>query len=84
MVRIQTVIPLVGFSLRVTFTDGTTRVVDMTPYLEGPIFEPLRRDVSLFRSVVVDRELGTLVWPNGADICPDLLYEGITPAAAER
>ncbi len=31
-------------------------------------------DDSFFRQVRVDRELGTIVWPNGADVCPDVLY----------
>jgi len=40
-------------------------------------------DPALFRQVQVDRELGTIVWPNGADIDPDVLYHGRTPAAWE-
>jgi len=31
-------------------------------------------DDSFFRQVRVDHELGTIVWPNGADVCPDVLY----------
>ena len=63
------------------FTDGSERDLDREPYLRGPIFEPLRRDPSLFASVQVDQELGTLVWPNGADIDPDVLYGMHRPAA---
>jgi uncharacterized protein DUF2442 len=47
---------------------------------EGPIFEPIRKDPSLFCSMRV--EGGTIVWPNGADIDPDVLYYGLTPAWA--
>jgi len=83
MVRIQSVAPLEGFRVRLGFTDGTERVLDLEPYLRGPVFEPLRRDPALFRSVQVDEELGTIVWPTGADICPDVLYEGLTPVAWE-
>jgi hypothetical protein len=35
----------------------------------GPMFEPLR-DVAYFAQVVVDEELGTVVWPDGADLAP--------------
>jgi hypothetical protein len=38
------------------------------------MFEPLR-DVSYFARVVVDPELGTVVWPNGADLAPDVLHQ---------
>jgi hypothetical protein len=84
MVRIQSVMPLEGFSVKLTFTDGTEREVDLAPYLHGPVFEPLKENPEAFRSVRVDDELGTIVWPNGADICPDVLYESLTPAAWEE
>ncbi len=53
------------------------------PFLRGPIFEPLRRDAKLFRSVRVDEELGTIVWENGADMDPDVLYGTHLPAWME-
>jgi hypothetical protein len=31
-------------------------------------------DVDFFSRVQVDPEAGTLVWPNGVDFCPDVLY----------
>jgi hypothetical protein len=37
------------------------------------MFEPLR-DIEYFAQVVVDAELGTVVWPNGADLAPDVLH----------
>jgi hypothetical protein len=37
------------------------------------MLEPLREDPKLFRQVRVDDELGTIVWPNGADMDPDVL-----------
>jgi hypothetical protein len=80
LLRVKAVRPLEGFSVELGLTDGSTRVVDLAPYLRGPIFEPLRRDPALFRSVRVDGELGTIVWPNGADIDPDVLVLGLEPA----
>jgi len=55
------------------FEDGTEGEVDLRNSLRGPVFEPLR-DVDYFKQVRVDPELGTIVWPNGADIAPETLY----------
>lgn len=86
MVRITRVEPLDGVAVRLSFTDGSDKTVDLRPYMRGPIVEPLLRDAALFRAVEVDPELGTIVWPNGADLDPDVLYAGRTPAwmAADR
>ncbi len=62
------------YVLRVRFDDGTERVIDFEPILSGPLFGDLR-DPQLFRQVRVDRDLGTLVWPTGADIDPSVLYD---------
>ncbi len=35
-------------------------------------------DVEEFGRVEVDREAGSLVWPNGVDFCPDVLYSRAT------
>lgn len=83
MIRVRSVEPDADYILRLTFTDGTERVLDMTPYLLGPIFEPVRSDRAFFEAVRVDPELGTIVWPNGADVCPDVLYEDLRPVAWE-
>ncbi len=80
MIRIRAVEPLDGFTVRLHFTDGTEKMIDLEPYLHGPIFEPLRNDPAFFRSVRVDSQLGTIVWDNGADIDPDVLYQNLTPA----
>lgn len=84
MVRVATVSPLEGFRLRVGFTDGTERVIDVGRFLRGPVFAEICRDRSMFEAVAVDQELGVLVWPNGADIDPDVLYGLHEPAWAEQ
>lgn len=81
-VRIAAVEVLEGFSLRLHFTDGSSRNVDLEDELWGPVFEPLRSDPDLFRQVRVDEELGTIVWPGGADMDPDVL-RGLEPPADE-
>lgn len=79
-VRIANVTHLIGFRVRLSFTDGTQKEIDLNPYLRGPIFQPLRDDPRQFASVKVDPRLGTIVWENGADIDPDVLYQGLEPA----
>ena len=57
-------------SVRLRFQDGFTATLDLAPALRGPIFGELKRPEK-FREVAVQD--GTLVWPNGADICPSVL-----------
>jgi hypothetical protein len=84
MVRVAMVKPLDGFCLRVGFTDGTEKVIDVERYLRGPVFDAIRRDPELFQAVSVDSELGIITWPNGADIDPDVLYGLHEPAWADE
>jgi hypothetical protein len=61
------------FSLDVRFNDGVCKTVDLAPLLTGPMFEPLK-DPTYFARVAVDPHAGTVVWPNGADLAPEALY----------
>jgi Protein of unknown function (DUF2442) len=58
--------------LRLAFDDGTRKRVDLTPLLEGPIFRAVRRP-GYFAKVRLDARLGTICWPNGADLAPEAL-----------
>ena len=80
LVRVQSVKPRERFMVDVHFTDGSQREINLEPYLQGPIFETIRHDPSMFRSMQVEE--GTITWPNGADIDPDVLYLGLAPAWA--
>ena len=44
LVRVLSAEPLEEFCVRLGFTDNTQRIVDLEPYLHGPIFEPIRDD----------------------------------------
>ncbi|MCL4835566.1 MAG: DUF2442 domain-containing protein [Caldilineaceae bacterium] len=83
LVRIRAVQVLDDFNVRLEFTDGTQREVDLEIYLRGPIFEPMRNSPALFRAVQVNDRMGTIAWDNGADIDPDVLYYGLKPAWME-
>ncbi len=60
--------------IELVFEDGERRVIDLEPYLAGPMFQALADDYDLFRAMHVDPDAGTIVWPNGADISPRTLY----------
>ena len=62
------------YTLRVTFDDTTTQIIDFSPILEGELYSPLR-DVALFNQVQLDPEVHTLVWPNGVDFDPATLHD---------
>jgi hypothetical protein len=62
------------YVLRVRFDDGFERTIDFESILLGPMFGPLR-DLRLFRQARVEGDLGTIVWPTGADIDPGVLYD---------
>lgn len=83
LVDVESVVPLAGYNVRLVFSDGVERTVDLDPYLRGPIFERVR-DPEYFRRVRVDHEIGTIVWPNGADIDPIVLRFDLVPASMEE
>ena len=67
------------YKVRLAFNDGIEGVVDFADWLEGPVFEPVR-DADFFQRFFI--EAGAIVWPNGADIAPETLYERAKAAAA--
>ncbi len=71
--------------IRLRFEDGAEGDVDLSSWRWRGIFEPLA-DPDYFGQVSLDEELGTIVWPNGADIAPETLHtwvvRGLNPAAA--
>jgi hypothetical protein len=65
---------LENYKLRLTFSDGVIKDVDLQDELHGQVFEPLR-DIEFFKRVAVNPDTNTIEWPNGADLAPEFLYE---------
>lgn len=64
------------YRLRLSFDDGVVKDVDLGPALKdmGGVFTQVK-EKKFFKQVKVDSEAGTIVWPNGADWAPDVLYQ---------
>lgn len=63
------------YSLRLAFDDGVIGDVDLSHLREWDgVFTPLH-DSATFSQVRVDPEIGTITWPNGVDLAPEMLYE---------
>lgn len=59
--------------LRLTFVDGTVGDVDFSEHEWPGVLGPLG-DPEFFARVSVDRDAGTIAWPNGVDLAPEPLY----------
>lgn len=63
--------PMNNYKLIITFSNNEKKIFDVTPYLKYKQFEELKKP-SIFKTV---RIAGlSIQWSNGADICPDELY----------
>ena len=67
------------FIVSTRFDDGTEKIIDVSQWFKGPVFEPLK-DRKFFKKFFI--EGGTLAWPNGVDIAPEALYA--SPALAKK
>lgn len=77
MLRIEGVEPLEGFRLQLTLSNGDVIERDVEPLLRGALFAQLRHDLGAFRQVFAAND--SVAWPNGADLCPDVLIWGGPP-----
>jgi hypothetical protein len=65
------------YTVYLEFDDGSAGEVNLADCVgDGGVFMPLA-DKDYFKTVSVDSTLGTLRWPNGADIAPEFLYERV-------
>jgi Protein of unknown function (DUF2442) len=77
MVDVVDVTVLGDYRVHLRFDNGEEGEVDLRPFFNGPVFAALLLDRHAFESVRVDPELGTIVWPNGADVDPDVLHNAV-------
>jgi len=69
--RVKDVKPTDDYKLVLTFTNGETKIFDVTPYLDKGFFKQLR-DKNYFNTV--KPFMDSIQWKNGQDLCPDTLY----------
>jgi hypothetical protein len=69
---------LEGYRIHLRFEDGVEGDVDLGRLIrfEG-VFAPLL-DPKEFARLTVNKEIGTICWPNGADMDPDVLYAQVS------
>ena len=79
MIKVIKVVPLKKNRLKLSFSDGKSGICDVSGFIRGSTFMPLSDD-SYFNHVAIDA-CGGIFWPNGADICPDLLYRMVVSPA---
>jgi hypothetical protein len=72
--HVESVSHIDDYRLRIGFSDGAVKEVDLADELRGEIFEPLK-DLEFFLKLTVNPDTRTIEWPNGADFAPEFLYE---------
>ncbi len=83
MHHILSVMPKDNFTLELTFDGNEQRLFDLKPYLRGSLFVPLKNE-ELFKQVEISTRPRGLIWPNGADLCADMLYMNSRPHKMEE
>jgi hypothetical protein len=61
---------------RLRVADGLSGEEEVLDRMRGLVFDQARSPEG-FAKVQVDSETGTVVWPGGADLAPDTLYERV-------
>jgi hypothetical protein len=68
--------PIPAFRLWLKFAGGPEGEVDLLGELYGEVFEALREE-AFFARGRFDRDINTVVWPNGADFAPEFLHSAL-------
>lgn len=72
MLHIVDVDYIKDYTLRLKFSDGVTKIVDLEPYLQGEVFGELKAKDKFIQYGLTPV---TIEWANGADLAPEFLYE---------
>lgn len=84
LIKIDAVEPLDDTWLRLTFSDGAVKDVDVSEILaRGGVFEPIR-EREVFEQVRVNPETQTIEWPGEVDLDPEVLYGRFEPGSGAR
>jgi uncharacterized protein DUF2442 len=67
-----------GHRIHLRFEDGVHGELDLGKMIRFKGIFAALADEREFAEVRVDPELGTIVWPGGADLDPDVLYAAVT------
>ena len=82
IIKVTAVEPLDGHWVRLTFTDGAVKDVDLGAIFErGTVFAVIRENRALFEQVRVNAETGTIQWPGDVDHDAAVLYGRFEPAS---
>jgi hypothetical protein len=85
MIRITAVEPREGYWLRLTFSDGSVKDVNLDELVtRGAVFAAIRDDRDLFEQVRLKPDSRTIEWPGEIDLDPDVLYGTHEPASGIR
>ncbi len=63
--------PLKDYQIEIKFDNGEIKILDVKPYFKFKIFKELKEE-NKFATVKISGL--SIEWENGADICPDELY----------
>ena len=82
LISIADVQPLEDRWLRLTFSDGAIKDVDVSGILaRGGVFTAIRDNREIFEQVRIKPDSRTIEWPGEIDLDPDVLYGAHEPAS---
>jgi hypothetical protein len=72
-----------GLKLHLAFEDGTEGDIELLDLKDAPGLLGETAQPEMFHRVFVDRDAGTLAWPNGLDLDPLVLYSDVSGRSIE-